>query len=230
MEAVALIEGAVRPFSQLRIVHGLTPRCSARARWESPSSVRRRRMCSPRVRGLTSVPLGFNALSATGRNGKKATPPCPCGYLGHHSGRCRCTPDQIGRYRNRISGPLLDRIDLHVEVPALRDSEPGGAPPGESSAAVRRRVQEARARQLARQGKCNALLEGGEIERQCELDATARTLLREASNRLAVSARAFHRVLKVSATIADLAANELVRSTHVAEALAYRQGDRYRGQ
>jgi magnesium chelatase family protein len=152
--------------------------------------------------------------------------PCNCGYLGHHSGRCRCTPDQIVRYRNRISGPLLDRIDLHVEVPALRESELDESPLSESSAAVRNRVQEARARQLARQGKCNASLEAGEIERQCAPDGEARAMLRQASSRLALTARAFHRVLKVSRTVADLAGADGLTAIHVAEALAYRDAGR----
>jgi magnesium chelatase family protein len=152
--------------------------------------------------------------------------PCPCGYLGHYSGRCACTPDRIAHYRGRISGPLLDRIDLHVDVPALRENDLSDAPPGEPSAAVRARVDAAHERQLARQVRQNAFLASGEVERWCALDVAAQKLLRESTSRLGLSARAFHRVLKVSRTIADLAANDFVRSTHVAEALAYRQIDR----
>ncbi|MBL0142056.1 MAG: ATP-binding protein [Betaproteobacteria bacterium] len=161
-------------------------------------------------------------LSETRRNGKKATPPCPCGYLGHFSGQCACTPDRIARYRARISGPLLDRIDLHVEVPALRERELADAPCGESSAPVYARVGAARAAQLDRQGKPNALLSGGEIERHCVPEPAARKLLRDAASRLSLSARAFHRVLKVSRTIADLAAEPRLEAAHVAEALQYR--------
>ncbi|MBX3672641.1 MAG: YifB family Mg chelatase-like AAA ATPase [Burkholderiales bacterium] len=152
--------------------------------------------------------------------------PCPCGYLGHWSGRCACSPDRIAGYRSRISGPLLDRIDLHVEVPALREAEFQDSLCGESSEAVRARVQEARTRQFERQGGCNARLEGAEIERRCAPDADARALLREAASRQLLSARGFHRALKVARTIADLARSGPLRSLHVAEALAYRNADR----
>ncbi|MCM2327804.1 MAG: YifB family Mg chelatase-like AAA ATPase [Lysobacter sp.] len=148
--------------------------------------------------------------------------PCPCGYLGHWSGRCACSPDRIAGYRSRISGPLLDRIDLHVEVPALRASDLADAPPGEDSAAVRARVESARARQLERQGRSNALVAAGEVERCCSPDAAAQKLLRDAISRLSLSARSFHRVLKVARTIADLAGRHGVGAGDVAEALAYR--------
>src|SRR5438105_6001741 len=109
-----------------------------------------------------------------GTSGKKATRPCPCGYLGHPSGKCRCSPDQIARYRARISGPLLDRIDLQIEVPSLpADALParhGGAGDGEASAVVRERVARAAARGRARQGKSNHLLQTRELARWCALD------------------------------------------------------------
>ena len=152
--------------------------------------------------------------------------PCPCGYLGHFSGRCACTPDRIANYRSRISGPLLDRIDLQVEVPALRDIDLAEAPAGEASSSVRQRVEAARARQLDRQSRANALLSGGELERWCAPDAAARRLLRDALSRLSLSARSFHRVLKVARTIADLAGRPGVGAGDVAEALAYRSADR----
>ncbi len=148
--------------------------------------------------------------------------PCPCGYLGHWSGQCSCTPDRVARYRGRLSGPLLDRIDLHVEVPALRERDLAGSPGGEASVAIRARVEAARKRQLDRQGVPNARLEGGEIERHCAPSAPARKLLREAASRLSLSARGYHRVLKVARTIADLAGRVEPGAGEVAEALQYR--------
>ena len=152
--------------------------------------------------------------------------PCPCGFLGHWSAQCSCTPDRIARYRGRISGPFLDRIDLHVEVPALRERELVEAPRGEASAAVRSRVDAARARQFDRQGVPNALLEGGEIERHCMPSSAARKLLREAASRLSLSARGYHRVLKVARSIADLAGRDVPGAQDVAEAIAYRNARR----
>jgi magnesium chelatase family protein len=152
--------------------------------------------------------------------------PCPCGYLGHYAGRCRCTPDRVARYRSRISGPLLDRIDLQVEVPALRQDELVQAPPAESSETVRRRVAQARARQIARQGKPNARLATREIERYCRTDLDGAELLKRAIDRLGLSARAYHRVLKLARTIADIAGSMKVARDHVAEAIQYRRLDR----
>jgi magnesium chelatase family protein len=157
--------------------------------------------------------------------------PCPCGYLGHPSGKCRCTPDQIARYRSRISGPLLDRIDLQIEVPSL----PVGALPAkpghdsEPSAAVRERVAVAAALQRLRQGKPNAQLQPKEIERFCRPDAAGEALLKNAFARLSLSARAYHRILKVARTIADLAAADTLAARHVAEAIGYRRLDRTGG-
>nr|WP_293372313.1 YifB family Mg chelatase-like AAA ATPase [Nevskia sp.] len=156
--------------------------------------------------------------------------PCPCGYLGDAgpgAGRCRCTPDQVARYRGRLSGPLLDRIDLHVFVPRLEPAALASAAPpdSESSAVVRDRVCAARARQRARAGKINALLGPKELDRDAVLDEASRQLLLTAMNRLGLSARAFHRVLKVARTIADLAAANHLAVAHVAEALRYRPVD-----
>jgi magnesium chelatase family protein len=148
--------------------------------------------------------------------------PCPCGYLGHWSSRCRCTPDEVRRYRGRLSGPFLDRIDLHVEVPALRDGELECARTAEASPAVRERASAARETQIARQATPNARLAGGEIERHCRPDSAGHALLREAASRLALSARAFHRVLKVARTIADLDGRKGLAARHIAEALQYR--------
>ena len=149
--------------------------------------------------------------------------PCPCGYLGHHGGRCRCTPDQVARYRAKLSGPLLDRIDIHIEVPAVPQEELLGLAPGETSAAVRGRVSAARARQLARQGKPNVELGTKEVERYCRADGAGETLLKQAISRLGLSARAYHRVLKLARTIADLAGAESIAASHVAEAVGYRR-------
>lgn len=175
--------------------------------------------------------------------------PCACGWLGHASGRCHCTPDRIARYRSRISGPLLDRIDLTVEVPSLsaealaapaltatrrvRDSEGGVALAekpatlsAESSAAVRARVTVARSRARERQGKPNARLQPAEIVTYCRLDGAGESMLAQAMARLWLSARSYHRVLKVARTIADLAGCVNIAVPHVAEAIGYRRFDR----
>jgi magnesium chelatase family protein len=152
--------------------------------------------------------------------------PCPCGYLGHFSGRCRCTPDQVSRYRLRLSGPLLDRIDIQIEVPALREDELVHTGQGETSAKVRGRVERARTRQLERQGKDNTRLGPREIERFCATEEGANALLRQAIAKLHLSARAYHRVLKLARTIADLAGEATIAVTHVAEAIQYRRLDR----
>jgi len=152
--------------------------------------------------------------------------PCPCGYLGHANGKCRCTPDQVARYRSRISGPLLDRIDLQIEVPALPQEDLTRGAPGESSAAIRARVAAAHALQIGRQGRPNARLSTREIDRHCAPDAKGAEMLKQAISRLGLSARAYHRVLKVARTVADLAGAERISAAHVAEAIQYRRFDR----
>jgi magnesium chelatase family protein len=149
--------------------------------------------------------------------------PCPCGFLGSAQRACRCSPEQVSRYQARLSGPLLDRIDLHVEVPALAAGDLLGAPPGEASAAVRERVVQARERALARQGCANQALQGQRIDTQIALDAAALQFLQTAAARLGWSARATHRALKVARTIADLAGEEATQLAHVAEAMQYRR-------
>ena len=150
--------------------------------------------------------------------------PCPCGYFGHPSGRCHCTPERIFRYRNRISGPLLDRIDIQIEVSGLEPDAMVGSIAAESSAEVRTRVVAARERQVARQGMPNALLSPKDVERFCRPDSAGEALLRQAIARLNLSARAYHRVLKVARTIADVAGSEGITAAAVAEAIGYRRG------
>lgn len=149
--------------------------------------------------------------------------PCPCGYLGHPAGKCRCTPDQIARYRGRISGPLLDRIDIQIEVPALNHDELLKQADGETSAIIQQRVAAARMRQINRQGKPNTALSSNEIDRYCAPDPAGEALLKQAITRLNLSARAYHRILKVARTIADLAEESGVTSRHIAESIQYRR-------
>ena len=152
--------------------------------------------------------------------------PCPCGYLGHFTNKCRCTPDQIARYRGKISGPLLDRIDLQIEVPAVPQLELVKAGKGEATAAIVERVERAYQIQLKRQGKPNAKLEPAEIDVLCVPNEAGETLLKAAIQRLGLSARAYHRVLKVARTIADLAGAEKIETAHIAEAIQYRRMDK----
>jgi len=153
--------------------------------------------------------------------------PCPCGWAGDAGGRCRCNPEAIGRYRARISGPLLDRIDLHVDVPrlppeALREE----APRGECSTDVRARVVAARERQVARSGVPNALLDQAATDATCRLAADDRLLLERAIAAFDLSARSLHRILRVARTIADLDASDAIATRHLAEAIGYRTLDR----
>ncbi len=153
--------------------------------------------------------------------------PCPCGYLGHSNGRCHCSSEQISRYRARISGPLLDRIDIQIEVPSLPHETLWSATSEEEpSATVRQRVERARACQQQRSSTINSRLRGKAIEQACELGKSERRLLQDAMDQLSLSARAYHRILRVARTIADLAAAETVACHHLAEAIGYRRLDR----
>jgi magnesium chelatase family protein len=154
--------------------------------------------------------------------------PCPCGWLGDSNSRCRCTVEQVHHYRARVSGPLLDRIDLHVEVPAVAQADLLAPNPGdgESSATVRARVEAARAQQLARSGVPNFRLDAKAIEQVCALDDANRRLLELAMHKLALSARAAHRILKVTRTIADLDGQAAIGGQHLSEAIQYRCLDR----
>lgn len=150
--------------------------------------------------------------------------PCPCGHHGNPLRACRCSPESINRYQSRISGPLLDRIDLQVEVPAVPPETLAAAPDGESSVVVAERVAQAQRAQQARQHCLNVALQGDGIDKHCALDAIASKFLQAAAARLGWSARSFHRVLRIARSIADLAGSAGVRAEHVAEAIQYRRG------
>jgi magnesium chelatase family protein len=149
--------------------------------------------------------------------------PCPCGYLGSAQKVCRCTPDQVARYQSKLSGPLIDRIDLHLEVPAVAAADLLQASAGESSAVIRQRCTLARERAVTRQGKANQALQGQEIDDYLLLDDAAAKFLNVAAARLGWSARSTHRALKVARTIADLVGAHCTQVTHVAEAMQYRR-------
>jgi magnesium chelatase family protein len=154
--------------------------------------------------------------------------PCPCGYLGDASGRCHCTSEQVARYRAKISGPLLDRIDMHLDVPrvaheVLRKGSPEGE---ESSAVIRARVVTARNIALARCGKANSALSAKEVKQHCQLSEAGHQLLEQAMDKFGLSNRAYHRILKLALTIADLAGSPQIEIKHLSEAIGYRKLDR----
>ena len=172
-----------------------------------------------RARHMVSYPARVMVVAAMN--------PCPCGYHGAGDARCICHPGQVARYRGRVSGPLLDRIDLHVEVPTPTARQLSDARPAESSAAVRARVLEAVERQYRRDaGARNGDLSPRELRQHCRLDGSGEALLRSAFQRLGLSARGWHRVLRVARTIADLSGVEDIAAAHVAEAIQYRSLDR----
>ena len=173
------------------------------------------RICVSRAARQAEFPARFQLVAAMN--------PCPCGYLGHYSARCRCTPDQIARYRARISGPLLDRIDMQIEVPAVDPQDLSRNVHGESSAQVRARASAAYALQMTRQAKPNAQLGTREIDRYCAIDESGAALLKQAIARLGLSARGYHRCLKLARTIADLAGVKAIAPAHIAEAIQYRR-------
>ncbi len=172
-----------------------------------------------RADGHCEFPARFQLVAAMN--------PCPCGWAGDESGRCRCSEEIVLRYRGRLSGPLLDRIDLQVDVPRMKPAElRGDAPRGEPTAAVRERVLAARERQLRRAGKTNTALSQAETERDCRLENAEQTLLEEAMAKLMLSARAAQRILRVARTIADLDGAPRIDHKHLGEAIGYRQFDR----
>jgi len=165
----------------------------------------------------TEFPARFQLVAAMN--------PCPCGYLGDASGRCHCNIDQLERYRRKISGPLLDRIDMHVDVPRLPYAELEGST-GESSAVVRARVSAARNRQLQRSQTLNSQLDNQQLTSHCKLKKPQRLLLQQAMEHLQLSARAYHRIIKLARTIADLGRSDHIETQHVSEAINYRKLDR----
>ena len=176
------------------------------------------RISISRAARQTEFPAGFQLVAALN--------PCPCGYLDDRNGRCRCTPGQVRRYRNKVSGPLLDRIDVHIEVPNLT---PGGLESlqderRETSAEVRLRVIRAYRIQLGRAGKQNRMLDNEELERYCRLDPPLTALLHKAVERLNLSIRGMYRVLRVARTVADLAGSGSILPEHLSEAISYRGG------
>ena len=168
-----------------------------------------------RARHVVRLPAAFMLIGAAN--------PCPCGWLGHRSGRCWCTPEEVQRYASRISGALLDRIDLVVEAPSLNAEELMSDATGEPSATVRGRVVAARDRALSRSGRPNAQLSGRLLSKHAAMGSAARSLLASSIERLQLSARSMERTLRVARTIADLEGREHLQDTHLAEALRYRQ-------
>lgn len=180
------------------------------------------RITISRAGGQADFPARFQLIAAMN--------PCPCGYLGDPRGNCRCSGERVRAYRAKISGPLLDRIDIQLAVQPLPPAAlRPGQPQAEASARVRKRVSAARARQVARAGVCNAFLEGAALEDACRLPAEGWALLEKAMERYALSARAHQRVRRVARTIADLGQEERITASHVGEALALRQFDRDSG-
>ena len=175
-----------------------------------------------RAQAAFTYPAGFMLVAAMN--------PCPCGFFNDHLRQCSCTPQIIARYLQRISGPLIDRIDIHVEVPRLKQDELMRKTPGEPSASIRDRVRRAREIQNARYANsrifCNAQMSTRHMKNWCRLSEDAEAMLKQAIEHLRLSARAYDRILRVSRTIADLSGEENISIAHIAEAVQYRSLDR----
>ncbi|MEQ1805599.1 MAG: YifB family Mg chelatase-like AAA ATPase, partial [Burkholderiaceae bacterium] len=173
------------------------------------------RILISRAARQAEFPAGFQLIAAMN--------PCPCGHLGSPLHACRCSPDIVARYQGRISGPLLDRIDLRVEVPAVRAQTLAAAPDGEPSSLIAARVADARNLALARQACPNSALVGKALEQHCVLSPASASFLQSAARRMGWSARGFHRVLRIARSVADLASSEAITPEHLAEAIQYRR-------
>ena len=184
-------------------------------------------MTISRVNGTLTYPCSMIVVAAMN--------PCPCGYYGHPTRPCSCTSQKVTRYLNRVSGPLLDRLDLHIEVAPVEFAHLSSRRKAESSAAIRERVNAARKIQLKRYAgtsvRCNAQLNAAMVREYCQVTDAGMRVLRQAFDRLGLSARGYDRILKVSRTIADLAGSDVIDLPHISEAVQYRSLDRkYWGQ
>ncbi len=221
--AAALVGGGSRPRpGEISLAHGGVlfldelPEFSRQALEVLREPLESGQVTLSRARHKVTYPARFQLVAAMN--------PCPCGYLGDSDHGCRCSTEQVQRYRQRISGPLMDRIDLHVSMPRLPAAELlGGPAAAESSAQVQRRVDRARTLQTSRQGCANALLPAPALAKHCPLGRTEQQQLERAATRMRLSARGLHRTLRVARTIADLAGDPELTATHLAEALAYRE-------
>ena len=224
--AVALVGGGTQPKpGEISLAHNGVLFLDELAEWDRKSLEVLRQ---PLESGVVSISRASNTAEFPARfQLVAAMNPCPCGWFGDNSGRCRCTPDAIERYRGKLSGPLLDRIDIHLAMTRLQHEELHlNAAPGESSAQIRERVIRTRELQRNRTGVCNAHLSQSQLKEHCQLSTSNQDLLDKAMNALQLSARATYRILRVARTIADLAGSENINTPHLTEAIQYRQLDR----